>query len=185
MTAPDPLYAHRQRLLQRRRCPQCAEQVTSRAILAGSDCASCGAPLRIAGADDHGQEVLAAIRKGWSRARIPVYAGVLVAAFLAGWVPWLSTAVTAVAMVVANILLIRRPLKWLPTGRRTVTRLLLRVWLLALVLVSLALNTFAAPLIPALGAGAALSAVIGLVTTFLYVEGALMAVERGIRAQDR
>ena len=182
MSTDDPLYPHRQRLLQRRRCPQCAEQVPPRTILAGADCPHCGAPLRLAGAADHAEEVLAAIRSGWSRARVPVYAGVLVAAFLAGWIPWLSTAVTAVAMVLANIMLIRRPLKWLPAGRRTLTRFLLRVWLFGLVLVSILLNTVAAALIPALGAGAVLSAVIGLFTTFLYVEGALMAVERGIRA---
>lgn len=184
MSTDDPLFLHRQRLLQRRRCPHCAERVTARAILAGSDCPSCGGPLRLSGTEQHATQVLGAIRAGWSRSRILVYAGVLVATFLAGWVPWLGTAVTAVAMVLANILLIRRPLQWLRPGRRMVTRLVLRVWLFALVLVSFLLNTLAAGLIPALGAGAVLSGIVGLVTTVLYVEGSLMAVERGIRAQD-
>lgn len=184
MDADDSLFLHRQRLLQRRRCPHCAERVPARAILRGEACSKCGQPLTLANSGDHAQDVLDAVREGWNQARVPVYAAVLIAAFLAGWVPWLGTAVTAVAMVLANVLLIRRPLQWLAHGRRMATRFLLRLWLVALVLASLALNTLAAPLIAAFGAGAVIAGFVGLATTFLYVEGALLAVERGIRAQS-
>ena len=152
-----------------------------RTIVQGAACPKCAGPLSIDGSEDHARDVLGTIREGWQRTRIPVYGAVLVATFIAGWIPLLGTLVTAVAMVAANLWLIRRPLRWLPTGRRILTRLFVRLWLLFLVLWALLLNVVAIPLIAAMGIGAALTAAVGVATTFLYVEGALMLVEQGVK----
>ncbi len=181
----DPWLVHRQALLQRRRCPHCAERVPARTLLRGGTCPQCGSLLRLPGSADHAAEVLSAIKAGWRKARLPVYAGVLASTFLAGWVPLLSTVVTAAAMVTANVLLVRRPLRWLPPVQRMVTRASSRIWLVVLTLVSLALNTVAAPLIAAMGAGAVLSAMAGLGATFLYIEGSLAMIERGVARAAR
>ena len=183
MSDSESTMVHRQRLLQRRRCPRCAERVSARAVLKGAACRHCGADLRLHDSDDHAADVLGAIQAGWTRARLAVYAAVVGATFLTGWVPLLAGAVNALGLILTNLVLIRRPLKWLPPGRRMTTRFLVRSWLLVLILAAIAMNTLAAPLIPVVGSGAVLSAITGLVTTFLYVEGALMLVERGIHAQ--
>ena len=122
------------------------------------------------------------MREGWGRSRLFVYATVLMATFVAGWIPWLAGVVTAVALIVANIVLVRRPMQWLPPFRRTFSRLVVRVWMLLLIVATFTMNTLAAPLIAAVGFGAVISAITGLVATFLYIEGALLVVERGVQA---
>ncbi len=180
MDAWDPWLEHRQHLLSRRRCPRCAEPATARRLLRGAPCAACGAPLVLLGTEDRAAEVLDAIRAGWRSSRISVYAAVLVATFLSGWVPLLASLVTAGAMIAANFTLLRRPLRWLPPLQRMVTRLASRLWLVAILLAGMALNTLAAPLIAAGGLGAVVSAGVGAVSTWLYVEGSLWLIETAI-----
>jgi len=172
----DPWLEHRQHLLSRRRCPHCAEAVAARHILAGAACPSCQAPLQLPGTADRAAAVLDAIRAGWRSSRHGVYLAVLLATFLAGWFPLLASFVTACAMLTANMMLLRRPLRWLPPVQRAVTRLASRVWFVLLLFASVAVHTMAAALIPAFGAGAIASAITGAVTTWLYVEGSLLLV---------
>ncbi|MBX2800240.1 MAG: hypothetical protein KTR31_21350 [Myxococcales bacterium] len=176
----DPWLAHKRRLLQRRRCPHCAERAGPGDVLYGQACRSCGRPLRLEGTEDHLMELLTAIRQGWARRRLLVYGAVLGATFIAGWIPFLSAVATAVAMLLANLLLVRRPLMWLPLAQRFVTRFAVRAWLLFLLVCTVVLNTLAATALFAPGVGPAVSAVTGLASTFLYIEGALWMVQRSV-----
>ena len=183
----DPWLEHKQRLLQRRRCPACAERAPARRILRGLPCAHCGETMRVSGSEDRAAEVLAAISHGWETARKQVYAAVLLANFLSGWVPLLASVVTAGAMLAANVLLIRRPLRWLPPVQRAATRFGSRLWLVVLLMGSFVLHTLAAPLIAAWGLGAVASGVVGTISTYLYVEGSLWLIRRAVAhaARDR
>ncbi|MEO0606370.1 MAG: hypothetical protein AAF211_33390, partial [Myxococcota bacterium] len=134
MTPPDPWLEHRQHLLSRRRCPHCAETARARQVLRGEPCSHCGRPLVLAGTEDRAAEVLDAIRSGWRASRYAVYAAVLVATFLSGWVPLLASLVTAAAMITANFTLLRRPLRWLPPLQRAATKLLSRLWFVLVLL---------------------------------------------------
>lgn len=176
----DPWLEHKQLLLSRRRCPHCAELVPASRILRGVACPRCDAPLQLWGAEDRAAQVLDAIRAGWRSARYAVYAAVLMASFLSGWIPLLASLVTAGAMLTANLMLLRRPLRWLPPVQRAVTRFASRLWFVMLVLGSMAVNTLAAPLIAAWGIGAVASGITGAVSTWLYVEGSLWLIERGV-----
>lgn len=136
--------------------------------------------MRLEGTEDHLRELLTVIRQGWARQRLVVYGAVLGATFIAGWIPFLSAVATAVAMLMANFLLVRRPLMWLPLAQRFVTRFAVRAWLLFLLVGTVILNTLAATALFAPGVGPAVSAVTGLASTFLYIEGALWLVERSV-----
>lgn len=124
--------------------------------------------------------MLDAIRAGWRTSRYAVYGAVLVATFISGWIPFLASVVTAIAMVSANFTLIRRPLNWLPPVQRTVTRLSSRLWFIVLLLTSATLNALVTPMIAAFGVGALASGVIGACTIFLYVEGSLWLIEQAV-----
>ena len=163
----------------------CAERVPARVLLRGEQCPRCQASTRLPGTEDRAAQVLAAISKGWREARMTVYGAVVLATFLSGWVPMLASLVTALAMVTANYLLIRRPLRWLPPVPRALTRLLSRLWFVTLVLLGIALNAVAALFITAGGAGAIASAVIGAGSTYCYVEGSLWLVARGVARAAR
>ncbi len=160
----------------------CAEPVTATALLRGEACSSCQRPLRIQGEQDHVKGLLTALRSQWRDQRMMVYGVVGVAFFMAGWFPLVPGLLSAVGMAAANVLLIRRPTRWLPAGIRTTTRLLIVLWGLTLVLVNLAISVFAW-IVP--GLGAFVASVAGLVTSALYIEGALWAVERAVERSAR
>lgn len=145
-------------------------------ILRGDECPRCKVRLRIERSDDHAKEVLAAIRTGWERSRVLVYGIVMAATFLTGFFPMAAAVATTIAMTLANVLLIRRPLQWLPIGRRVWTWMRIDAWFLFLALFAFLLNAIAAWLLVAAGLGAALSAFTGFATTLMYVEGALTLV---------
>lgn len=188
MDVQDPWLEHRQHLLSRRRCPHCAEPARARQVLRGERCSHCDRPLVLAGTEDRAVEVLEAIRSGWRSSRYAVYAAVLVATFLSGWIPLLASLVTAAAMISANFSLLRRPLRWLPPLQRAATKLVSRLWFVLVLLGATLLNTLAAPLIAAWGLGAFASAGVGAISTWLYVEGSLWLIETSIgqaaRAQE-
>ena len=175
----DPLLPHKQRLLQRRRCPHCAEPVKPMALLRADPCPSCGRPLGLE--EDHVQGLLMALRERWSRYRAIVYGAVLVGFFFAGLIPLLPALLSAVSLPIANLVLIRQPSRWLPIGVRATTRLLILMWLLFLVTVSMAANAVAALLLMFFGLGAFVSSITGLLTTMLYIEGSLWLIERAVR----
>jgi uncharacterized protein (DUF983 family) len=178
LTVSDPAFLreHQQALIQRQRCPRCAERAPASRILRGETCGRCGVRLRLDASDDHAREVLVALQAGWEKTRILVYGSVLVATFLTGLVPMVAAVATTIAMTLANVLLIRNPLQWLPPTRRVWSWLRIDAWFAILTVVSFVLNAVAATMLVAAGAGAMLSAFTGFLITLLYIEGALSLV---------
>jgi fucose 4-O-acetylase-like acetyltransferase len=129
--------------------------------------------------------VLIAIRSGWIRSRVLVYGGVLLGTFLTGMVPMVAAIATTLAMTLANVLLIRSPLQWLPPTRRIWTWLRIDLWFLALTVASFLLHALAATWLLAFGSGALLSAITGLAVTFLYIEGSLGLVANEVERISR
>jgi len=188
--APDPIGApdpgvgpsstHQRRLVERRRCPHCAEFQPSVTWMAGGRCGRCGESLTLLASEDHAAVVLARLSRDARTTRVVAYGGVAVANLVIGWMPILGTLVTAVGMVIANLWLVRRPTTWLPVQHRMLVRLLVRAWFVVMLAVSVEANLIAAPLIAVLGLGIAVSTGSAVLVTLLYVEGALWLVRRRV-----
>ena len=121
-----------------------------------------------------------AVREDWSRWRVLVYGVVGVGSLLAGFVPLGGVWMSMFAMFVGHVMLLRRPLRWLPPARRVITRLSMKLWFAFLGVASFVLNLLAAPLLAVAGAGALFSALFGVGALALYLEGGLLLVERRI-----
>ena len=176
-----PALVHRRRLLARRRCPHCAERLDARPFLTGDPCSHCGLAPQLQESVEHAASLLGTLERGWNATRWYAYAAVLVANLVVSWVPVATTAMTAVGMILANIVLIHRPSSWLPFQYRLIARSTIRVWFVAMIGVTFLINAVATPLIALSGLGIATSTVTALVITVLYVEGARMLLRRVVR----
>lgn len=191
MATPQPVEAspegaavsidHQRRLVERRRCPHCAELQPSVTWLSGGHCRRCGESQVLLASDDHARTLLASLDRDARITRVVAYGGVFVANLLVGWAPMLSTLVTAAGMIGANLWLVRRPTAWLPVQHRMLVRLLVRAWFVVMLALSVEANVIAAPLIAFLGLGIAVSTGSAVLVTVLYVEGALLLVRRRVR----
>lgn len=177
------LREHRRELLLRRRCPECAEPAHAGAVLRGEDCPRCGSALVIDAEGDHAAAMLDAVRDDWMRWRLLVYAIVFTSTLFAGMIPLGGVVMTVGVMFAGHVMLLRRPLRWLTPGRRVVTRVSMKLWFAFLGLTSFVGNVLAAPLLAAAGAGALVSALMGIGATALYLEGGLLLIERRIELE--
>ena len=171
--------AHQQALLLERRCGSCAEPLTPRELWGHAPCRWCRQPLFTAGSLDTGA-VLAGVLGSWGRWRWPVYGLVGASCLLASLVPLLGPLVYAMAMLLANFFLIRRPLRWLAPVRRITTRLTLQIMLASLTVVNLVLSVAVYPFV---GLAQLFSAILSVGLAVAYVEGALWLTSRALRRE--
>ncbi|MEN0063395.1 MAG: hypothetical protein AAGA48_14685 [Myxococcota bacterium] len=176
----QPLLVHQRRLIERRRCPHCAELQPRVTWFQGGTCRYCGGSLTLVASEDHVKLLLARLNRDARTTRIVAYGGVFIATLIVGWVPVFTSVITAVGMVIANLWLVRRPTASLPVQHRMLVRLLVRAWFVVMLALSVEANLIAAPLIAFLGLGIAVSTGSQVLVTGLYVEGALWLVRRRV-----
>lgn len=174
-------WSHQQALLQLSRCAWCAEPVAFRQLMAGGACPHCAAPLHLDGRAN-AEAVVEQICGRWRRWRLPVYAGITVAIGLASTVPLAAPLVFAISMLLAQLALVRRPVRWLGPARRIAARLTLKLLLAGLTLVSVLLSTV---LFPLLGVAQVVVTSWSVASAVLYVEGALWLVQNRLRREAR
>lgn len=178
--ATERLEAHRVALLERRRCPDCAEHRPARELLAGEPCPHCGT-AGLAAQMPLERRVELALGPARSR-RLVGYVAVGTAAAIAGWVPLLATVTTLVAMIAMRRTLTRGAGGWLSPRRRAVTKLLLRQWLVIAALGMLLLDQMATLLpIP----GWPVRIVSAVVAAALYVEVSLLILRDRLARDQR
>ncbi len=181
MSDSSPSLVHQRRLVERRRCPHCAEFQPSVTWLSGGTCRRCEGSLTLFASEDHAATLLQRLDRDARFTRVVAYGGVFVGSLVIGWAPMLSTLVTALGMLVANFWLVRRPTAWLPVQHRMLVRLIVRAWFVVMLALSVEANVIAAPLIALLGLGIGVSTGSAVLVTVLYVEGALWLVRRRVR----
>ncbi|MEO0603058.1 MAG: hypothetical protein AAF211_16585, partial [Myxococcota bacterium] len=98
MDSPQ-LLVHQRRLVERRRCPHCAELQPAVTWLQGGTCRRCGASQTLLASEDHARTLLASLARDARVTRVFAYGGVFVGNVVVGWVPMLSSVVTALGMV--------------------------------------------------------------------------------------
>lgn len=173
-------HEHQRALLNQGRCLWCAERVPAGLVLRGGSCGSCGRGVRCPSLPS--EELLAGVQSRWRRFRWPIYGGVAVSTALASVVPFLGALVFAVAMLSTNLLLVRRPARWLGLRRRILTRLTLSLFLALLTAASLVASALllVLPVLGQLGTG-----LLSLLLAVIYVEGALAWIGNRLRLESR
>lgn len=153
----------------RRRCCACAEPVGPNVLFRGQPCSKCGqeSTWPVSGDAD---SLIEAIQQKWRRRRTIVYLLVAGSTALTGFLPIVPTLIAVAFMIVLRHTFMREPMQWFSPGRRVVTGLNLKLWLVTVSGLTLILNALLG-LIPfaniVLNAGACLA------TTALFVEVAL------------
>lgn len=142
-------------------------------------CSRCKRALFTSGGVD-ADGLVAGVVAGWKRWRMWVVGMVGVACFIAGLVPLLAPAVFAAAMLLANFVIIRQPLRWLRPGRRICTRISLKVLLAGLTVVNLILTVLVYPIF---GVAQLTAAVLSSLLALAYVEAALRLISSGLRRE--
>jgi hypothetical protein len=169
---------HHDALLERGRCGQCAELAPRVAILRARTCAHCGGALRIRGS----RSVLERLEARGRGVRVAAAVAVGIGHAVAGLVPMLASIVTALALLAANLFVVRAGLSWLPFARRLWTRLTLKLLFAALVCVSLVANVVVAPLF---GFGSLVLGLLGTATFVVYLEAASALLRKRLELQAR
>lgn len=170
---------HQAALLERRRCGWCAEQVRASDLLASNACGCCGRRLGVGGPVDRGA-LLEQVQAGWSRWRWPVYGGILLGSVLGSMLPLVAPVFFALSMVLVHLFIVRRPLTWLGRGRRLSARLTLKLALAGLTFVNLVFSTL---LFSVFGCGQLVIGIWAVVSSVMYVEGALWLVGNRLRRE--
>lgn len=116
----------------------------------------------------------------WAHWRWPVYGLVVVATGVSSPVPLLAPLSFALSMVLIQVFLVRRPLRWLGRGRRLATRVTLKLLLATLTWVGVLINTVLAPLL-----GIAQVAIVAWSTlaAVIFMEGSLWLVRNRLRRE--
>ena len=167
---------HRRKLLLQGRCGRCAEQVPASVALRGRPCPHCGDRLVIPGGLDAELTATAGV---W---RWVVYGLVLVSTLVGGLIPLLPTVLVFGSMMVAQVFIVRRPLKWLSPARRVTARFNLSLVLALLNAFNLFINVL---ILPFVGLSAVVASAVGTLLTVAYVEAALAFVRGRIEAEGR
>lgn len=179
ITPADTL--HTRLLLQRRRCPHCAETVSSAVVLRGGTCGRCQREVHsVAGVDV--EDVIEAIRKDWRRWRWPVYLLVFIAQAATSWIPVAPAILMFVSLIAVELLMIRRPLRWLSVRRRIVSRASLRLSAAVITIIDLLLNLV---LLPLIGVNVLTIGVVGTLLVVGYVEVSLAVASNRLRREAR
>jgi hypothetical protein len=173
------LGAHQAALLMERRCGTCAERLGARDVWAGKACRWCKQPVFATGTFD-AEGLAAGVTGKWQKWRTGVVVLVGVACLITGLVPLLAPVVFAAAMILANFVLIRQPLRWLRPARRLSTRLSLKILLAGLTLANLILSVLVYPLF---GVAQVTTAIISSLLALAYVEAALRLTSAGLRRE--
>lgn len=161
--------AHRRALMLRRRCSACAEAVGPKVLFRGAPCPRCGQTSTWPMADD-ADSLIEAVQEKWRRRRVLIYTLVTVSTALTGFLPVVPTLIAVIFMIVLRHAFMREPLQWFSPGRRVVTGLNLKLWLVTVSGLTLGVNAILA-LLPFLNI--VLNAAACLATTALFVEVAL------------
>lgn len=178
---PAVAWEHRQALLERRRCGWCAEQVTPRLVLQGGDCPHCAAPLYPEQTLDP-EAMIEALRRRWNRWKWAVWCLIALGTFVGAFFPLLSAPILFVGLLGLHLGLVRKPLKWLSTGRRFSTRFLLRLLLALLGFLNLVVSalSWVVPVI-----GPLLAMVCSVLSAVLYTEAALRLIANRLRRETQ
>ena len=156
---------HSNILLQRHRCGLCAEQVSAIAILRQENCTHCNAPLLWQQDREH-ENILEALKSKWRVTKWIILGTVAVLSFFSGQIPFLQSILLACALVLIHLLVIRKPLQWLPTGRRIFAKMDIKLLGICLALGNLIINVLVIPFVVINGL---ILAVLGVLNTFLFV----------------
>lgn len=165
------------RLLNAGRCRLCAERVARTAILRGGRCPHCESVL-----SRDTDAVLDRLKTRRLKWRLGGYGLVGVASFFAGAVPLLQTVVQVLALFILHVVVLRRGLVWLGSGRRIFARLNMKLLGAVIAAVALLINVAIAPF---LGVSAFVLAAVGPVLTAVYVEGGLVILRRSLRRETK
>ena len=132
------------------------------------------------------EDVIEAIRKDWRRWRWPVYLLVFIAQAATSWIPVAPAILMFVSLIAVELLMIRRPLRWLSVRRRIVSRASLRLSAAVITIIDLLLNLV---LLPLIGVNVLTIGVVGTLLVVGYVEVSLAVVgavvHLGLRRVDR
>lgn len=123
--------------------------------------------------------MLASRASAW---RWAVYGLVGLATLIGGLIPLLPTVLVFLAMLMAQSLVIRRPMRWLGTARRATARFNLALALALLNAINLTVNVV---ILPFVGVSAFVAALVGTLLTVLYVEVGLRFVRGRLAAEAR
>lgn len=171
--------AHQRALLLQRRCGHCAERLRAKVLLRGLDCPRCGRPARWPGALD-AESLADAVDTRWRRRRWLVYGLVTLSTGATGFLPVVPTVITVIVMIVVRHSFLREPMRWFSPGRKLVTGLNLKLWLVLVSSLTLAANAMLS-LLPFVNI--VLNALVCLGTTALFVEVALVYLRGRLRRE--
>lgn len=167
---------HSNALLQRHRCGFCAEAVSAVAIIRQDDCQVCGSSLAWQVGGDAGEQenVLEALRAKWKLRKWVILITIGVISFFAGQVPLLQSICLVLALMAIHLLLIRKPLQWLPTGRKIFAKMDIKLIGVMLTVFNLIINVLVMPFVFVNGL---VLAILSVLNTFLFVHFATKIIE--------
>ena len=164
---------HSNILLQRHRCGRCAEQISAIAIMRQENCIHCDAPLLWQDEQEH-SNILEALQSKWAMRKWIILGAIAVLSFFSGQIPFLQSILLACALIATHILVIRKPLQWLPTGRRIFAKMDIKLLGVCLAIVNLIINVL---VIPFLFVNGIILSLLGVLNTFLFVHFASTIIQ--------
>lgn len=164
---------HSNVLLQRHRCGFCAEAVSAVAIMRQDDCTFCGSSLAWNSSAGSGN-VLEALRSKWRIRKWMIMITIAIVSFFAGQIPLLQSLCLALALVAIHLLLIRKPLQWLPTGRKVFAKMDIKLIGVMLTVCNLVINVLVMPFVFVNGL---VLAILSILNTFIFVHFSTKIIE--------
>ena len=165
---------HSNLLLHRGRCGVCAEPVSGVDIMRGDPCPSCGKPLVFHAIDDN-EDILSSLKKKWRVKKWVILGVIAFASLFAGQIPLLQSALMIAGVVLMHFMLIRKPLQWLPKGRRVFAKLNVKLLGSIIAVFNLFINVL---IWPFMGVNGLVLAVLSVVNTLLFVQVSMFIIER-------
>jgi len=168
---------HSNILLQKHRCGRCAEAVSAVAIMRQEDCSFCGSSLAWQSGNQQ-VNVLNALKKKWRVRKWLIFILIASLSFFAGQVPLLQSVFLVLSLMAVHLLLIRKPLQWLPTGRKVFAKMDIKLIGILIAVFNLIINVLVMPFILVNGV---VLAVLGILNTFLFVHFSTKVIESRLK----
>ena len=164
---------HSNLLLQKHRCGFCAEQVSSINIMREDNCAFCGRALTWHGSGES-SNLFETLQEKWKKQKLIILTMVGFTSLFSGQIPMLQSLIMIIGVVSIHVLLIRKPLKWLPTGRRVCAKMNIKLIGSMIAVFNLFVNVLIWPF--ACVNGLALS-VLGIFNTLIFVQLSMKTIQ--------
>jgi len=137
------------------------------------NCVHCGSTL-VWQEDQEHNNILEALQSKWAMRKWIILGVIAILSFFSGQIPFLQSILLACALIITHIVIIRKPLQWLPKGRRIFAKMDIKLLGVCLAIGNLIINVLVIPFIFVNGI---ILAVLGVLNTFLFVHFASTIIQ--------